>query len=156
MSIVMEPIAHVEGTRDVVEDDYWGGEETRIVLAAQYPDEALDGIEEFSHAEIIFFFDRLEPSKVFTGARRPRGNPEWPAVGVFAQRTKNRPNRMGATICRIVRREGRTLVVSGLDAIDGTPVLDIKPVFAEFLPAEPVTQPGWSHELMRFYWADKK
>jgi tRNA (Thr-GGU) A37 N-methylase len=80
-------------------------------------------------------------------------NPQWPESGIFAQRGKNRPNRIGNTICRILRREGRTLVVAELDAINGTPVLDIKPVMREFLPRDEVRQPTWSHELMRSYWA---
>jgi tRNA (Thr-GGU) A37 N-methylase len=129
--------------------------EARIVLSERFGPEALQGIEEFSHAEIIFFFDQVDPSKITTGARHPRNNPEWPAIGIFAQRGKNRPNRMGSTICRILRREGRILVVAELDAIDGTPVLDIKPVMREFLPRDEVRQPAWSHELMRAYWARK-
>lgn len=73
-------------------------------------------------------------------------------VGIFAQRAKARPNRLGATIVEIIRCEGNVLIVKGFDAIDGTPVLDIKPVLAEFLPRSPVRQPEWSHELMRDYW----
>src|ERR1043166_5883886 len=84
--------------------------------------------------------------------RRARNNPAWPQVGIFALRAKSRPNRIGATIVRILGREGRKLRVSGLDAIDGSPVLDIKPVLAEFLPREPVRQPAWTHDLMRDYW----
>ena len=113
---------------------------------------SLDGLETFSHAEIIFVFDRVDEASIVTGARHPRGNTAWPRVGIFAQRGKARPNRLGATIVRIEKREGRTLHVRGLDAVDGTPVLDIKPVFTEFLPREPVRQPAWSHELMRDYW----
>jgi tRNA (Thr-GGU) A37 N-methylase len=89
------------------------------------------------------------------GARHPRNNQQWPAVGIFAQRGKNRPNRLGTTICTLVRVEGRALVVQELDAIDGTPILDIKPVMAEFLPRSAVRQPAWSHELMREYWLQK-
>jgi tRNA (Thr-GGU) A37 N-methylase len=73
-------------------------------------------------------------------------------VGIFAQRGKTRPNRIGSTICRIVGVEGRTLVVAELDAIHGTPVIDIKPVMQEFLPREPVRQPEWAHQLMKNYW----
>jgi len=104
------------------------------------------------HAEVLFLFDQVDPSEIVTGARHPRNNPEWPAIGIFAQRGKNRPNRIGSTICRILRREGRRLFVAELDAIDGTPVLDIKPVMAEFLPREEVRQPSWSRELMSRYW----
>jgi len=88
-----------------------------------------------------------------TGARHPRGRHEWPAVGIFAQRAKARPNRIGCTICQVVRVEGTSLYVAELDAIDGTPVLDIKPILAEFLPRGEVRQPAWSHELMRDYWS---
>jgi tRNA (Thr-GGU) A37 N-methylase len=73
-------------------------------------------------------------------------------VGIFAQRARARPNRLGTTIVRIISCEGARLRVRGLDAIDGTPVLDIKPVMAEFLPREPVRQPAWSTELMADYW----
>ncbi len=81
----------------------------------------------------------------------PRGNPEWPAVGIFAQRAKNRPNRLGVSTCELVGVDGCTLDVRGLDAIDGTPVLDVKPYLAEFGPRSPVHQPVWSHELMAGY-----
>jgi len=73
-------------------------------------------------------------------------------IGMFAPRAKGRTNRLGSTIVRIIGSEGRRLRVQGLDAIDGTPVLDIKPVMSEFLPREAVRQPDWSCELMRDYW----
>lgn len=98
---------------------------------------------------------QIDPSKIVTGARHSRNNKGWPAVGIFAQRGKNRPNRIGSTICRIVRVEGIRLFVAEFDAIDGTPVLDIKPVMAEFLPRQEVRQPAWSHDLMRNYWLRK-
>jgi tRNA (adenine37-N6)-methyltransferase len=71
---------------------------------------------------------------------------------IAAQRGKNRPTGIGSTICRILRRGGRRLFVAELDAIDGTLVLDIKPVMSEFLPREEVRQPSWSRELMSRYW----
>jgi tRNA-Thr(GGU) m(6)t(6)A37 methyltransferase TsaA len=148
----IEPIGHVRGSRAETDDDFWGGTETSIVLCDDIPAEALDGIEDFSHAEVVFVFDRVDPAKVVTGARHPRGNAEWPSIGIFAQRGKDRPNRLGSTIVRIVGREGRTLRVAEFDAVDGTPVVDIKPVFSEFLPRGPVAQPEWSREIMRDYW----
>jgi tRNA (Thr-GGU) A37 N-methylase len=75
-------------------------------------------------------------------------------VGILAQRGKNRPNRIGLTTCEIVGRNEASLRVRGLDAIDGTPVLDIKPVMREFLPRGEVRQPEWATELMRGYWAN--
>ena len=99
----------------------------------------------------MYVFDRVDPGKIERGARHPRNNPAWPKVGIFAQRGKNRPNRIGTTICRVERVEGLRLHVTGLDAIDGTPVLDIKPYMAEFGPRGEVRQPSWSHELMAGY-----
>lgn len=146
------PIARVHSARVNVEDDYWGGTEARLVLTDAVEPDALDGLEEFSHAEIIYVFDRVPPEKIIHGARHPRNNPAWPKAGILAQRGKNRPNRLGATIVRIIRREPGALVVAELDAVDGTPVLDIKPVMAEFLPRTRVWQPEWSAELMQNYW----
>ncbi len=85
-------------------------------------------------------------------ARHPRNNEEYPKVGIFAQRGKNCPNRLGATIVKVVRREGKCLVVQGLDAIDGTLILDMKPVMKEFLPKEEIKQPDWATDLMKNYW----
>ena len=152
MHITVEPIGFVRGARSEAVDDYWGAEESSIELVESFPAEALQGLTDFSHAEIIFVFDRVDPARAVTMARHPRNNPDWPVVGIFAQRGKDRPNRLGSTICRILRCEGTCLVVAELDAIDGTPVLDIKPVLAEFLPRGEVRQPQWSHELMREYW----
>lgn len=150
--ITLQPVAYVRSPRREVEDDHWGNVVAAIELAADLPDEALDGIDAFSHIEVIYCFDRVAADKIVAGARHPRNNPAWPRVGIFAQRGKNRPNRLGATIVRLLGRAGRTLSVAGLDAVDGTPVLDIKPVMREFLPREAVQQPAWVDELMADYW----
>lgn len=156
MNMQVEAIGFVEAARPHAEDDFWGGEEACIKLAEGFMPEALQGLSEFSHVEILFFFHEVEPSKVVRGARHPRNNVAWPAVGIFAQRGKNRPNRIGSTICRVIRVEGTSLFVAELDAINGTPVLDIKPVMAEFLPRQQVRQPAWSRELMQEYWSRKQ
>ncbi len=150
----IEAIGTVRATRREPTDDRWGGAESLIVLADGLDEQALAGLETFSHAEILFVFDRVDPARVERAARHPRGNPAWPRVGIFAQRGKDRPNRLGSTIVRVLGREGRALRVAELDAIDGTPVVDIKPVLREFLPRTPVRQPEWATELMRAYWDD--
>ena len=150
--IAIEPIGYVRNRRRAAEDDCWGGIESSIVLADSFEPDSLLGIEEFSHAEVLFHFDRVAETKIVRGARHPRNNRAWPQVGIFAQRGKNRPNRLGSTIVRVLARDGRSVRVAGLDAIDGTPVVDIKPVLREFLPREPVRQPSWSTELMTHYW----
>jgi tRNA-Thr(GGU) m(6)t(6)A37 methyltransferase TsaA len=150
--ITLSPIGVVKSSRRVVEDDHWGEIASEIELDSSFTEEALYQIEEFSHAEIIYYFHLVEDGKIETGARHPRNNKDWPKVGIFAQRGKNRPNRLGVTIVKIIKREGAHLFVQGLDAVDGTPVLDIKPVMKEFLPREDIRQPGWSTELMKNYW----
>ena len=150
--IMVTPIGYVRSPRGDLRDDHWGDVEARIEIAADYDPACLDGIEAFSHAEVLFQFNRVAEGAIERGARHPRGTREWPRVGIFAQRGKDRPNRLGSTIVRIAGRDGRVLRVIGLDAIDGTPVLDIKPVMVEFLPREAVRQPEWAHELMREYW----
>jgi tRNA (adenine37-N6)-methyltransferase len=151
MSIVLEPVALVKNNRTDLSDDYWGSIISEIELLPNIPDKAFDGIDEFSHLEIIFHFNQSDKSKVvFSG--HPRGNKDWPHVGIFAQRKKDRPNAIGLTVVELIKREGNKIWVKYLDAIDGTPILDIKPVMKEFLPAKEIKQPQWSVELMKDYW----
>ena len=152
MTITLTPIGHVVSPRDDTSDDYWGDVESRIELTPDFAAEAFEGIDTFSHVEVLFYFDRVADDRIERGARHPRGNADWPLVGIFAQRAKNRPNRLGVSVARLVARHERYLVLRGLDAINGTPVLDIKPVMREFLPSGEVLQPAWSHEVMSRYW----
>lgn len=152
-SISLLPIGTVRSTRTKPTDDNWDAEQPCIELdAAQFTSEALAGLAEFSHVEVVFHMNQVELASLETSARHPRNNPNWPRVGIFAQRAKNRPNRIGVTICRILQVDGLKVHVEGLDAIDESPVLDIKPWVAEFGPRGPVKQPGWISELMSGYW----
>lgn len=153
MSYTVEPIGFVHASRANPEDDFWGGEQAQIVLAGHLGPDAYAGLESFSHVEVLYLFHQVAEEKIVFGARHPRNNTAWPKVGIFAQRAKNRPNRIGSTICRIVGVAGRVLKVRELDAIDGTPVLDVKPVLREFLPREQTSQPAWATELMADYWS---
>lgn len=153
--ICISPIGVVHNSRLTLADDAWGGLVSEIRLDPALPEESLAGLEAFSHAEIIFQFHLVGENEIVVGARHPRENPLWPEVGIFAQRARLRPNRLGLTVVRILRRQGRSLFVEGLDAVDGTPVLDIKPVMQEFLPREEIRQPEWSRELMKDYWKSK-
>ncbi|MGN7313191.1 SAM-dependent methyltransferase [Alkalicoccobacillus gibsonii] len=150
--IKMEPIGYVASERSEVKDDHWGMVQSKILVNHSFSEESLFEIESFSHVEVIFYFHEVEEDKIIIGARHPRNNEAYPLTGIFAQRGKNRPNRLGLTTARIIKREGLTLFVENLDCIDGTPVLDIKPVMKEFLPKGSITQPTWSHELMKHYW----
>jgi tRNA-Thr(GGU) m(6)t(6)A37 methyltransferase TsaA len=152
MEIILQPVATVKNTRTDLSDDYWGSVTSEIELWPGIPADAFNGIDAFSHLEIIFHFNQSDRSKiVFKG--HPRGNVQWPEVGIFAQRKRDRPNAIGLTIVELVKREGNKIWVKYLDAIDGTPILDIKPVMKEFLPAKAIQQPQWSVELMKEYWS---
>jgi tRNA (Thr-GGU) A37 N-methylase len=152
-TITIHPVGFVRGGRSEPVDDAWDAVEARIELDATLlgPDAAL-GLDAFSHVEVIFHFDRAAAADVNTGARHPRGRRDWPLVGILAQRGKDRPNRIGVTVCRILSVDGLSLRVRGLDAIDGTPVLDIKPVMTGFLPRGDRREPDWAGELMQDYW----
>jgi len=149
---VVTPIATVSTARNEAIDDDWGAVESTITLDASFDADALQGIGEFSHLEVIYLFHLVDPAGAHRGSRIPRGNPAWPAVGIFAQRAKDRPNRIGLTTCELIDVDETTVRVRGLDAIDGTPVLDIKPYMKEFAPRSATRQPAWSHELMASYY----
>jgi len=151
--IVLQPVAQVRGGRMQPEDDSWDREVAEIVLAPRFGPAALAGLSDFSHIEVIFHFDQVPENEINTGARHPRGRTDWPLVGIFAQRGRNRPNRIGVSICRLLSVDGTRLKVRGLDAVDGTPVLDIKPVMTGFLPRGEIREPEWAGALMKDYWA---
>jgi len=153
MKIEMEPVATVRGGRTEAIDDDWGNVEARIELdASRFGAGSVAGIGEFSHLVVVYHFHRADPQKIELEARHPRGNTAWPKVGIFAQRGKNRPNRIGVSTCSIVGVDGTAILVRGLDAIDGTPVLDIKPFFRDFEPRGDVREPDWVSEIMSAYW----
>jgi tRNA-Thr(GGU) m(6)t(6)A37 methyltransferase TsaA len=146
------PIGFVTSSRREVVDDDWDRVDTAIRLVEPFEPASVRGLDEFSHIDVLYVFDRVDPTTVHTGSRVPRNNPAWPEVGIFAQRVKNRPNRLGLTTCELLAVDGTELRVRGLDAVDGTPVIDIKPYMIEFGPRTDVRQPAWSRELMADYW----
>jgi tRNA (Thr-GGU) A37 N-methylase len=151
--ITMWAIGHVRGGRSEPIDDSWDSVEAKIELdPAQFTAEAMAGLADFSHIEVVYHFDRVPDDEIQTGSRHPRGRKDWPKVGILAQRGKGRPNRIGVTVCRLLGVDGLALRVRGLDAIDGTPVLDIKPVMKGFLPRSEISEPQWAAEIMREYW----
>ncbi len=151
MEISLTSIARVKNSRITPTDDFWEEVVAEIELANHIPTEAFENISDFSHLETIYFFDKAESKDlVFSG--RPRGNPVYPSVGIFGQRKKDRPNTIGLCTVQLLEHNGRTIKVKYLDAMDGTPVLDIKPVFKEFQPKGEIRQPLWVADLMKNYW----
>jgi tRNA-Thr(GGU) m(6)t(6)A37 methyltransferase TsaA len=146
--VTLKVVGTVRNGRDSVEDRDWGALVSTIEMMPEYAG-GLDGIEEFSHA-IVLFYMHLLPYEPLTIRRRPRGRADMPLLGVFAQRARMRPNHVGITSCAIVGVETGGLVVRGLDAVDGTPVLDIKPYVPVF-DRRDAAVPEWMDRLMGGY-----
>lgn len=147
----LRQIGLVQGGRGEIREDDWGGEMARIVLDADlFEPFATLGLKAFSHLEVVYYFHLS--TRVRYGAAHPRSNPAWPRVGVLADHTPHRPNHLGVSVCELISVSGLELAVRGLDAVDGTPVLDVKPYVEEFGPRGPVREPSWIRELMRTYY----
>jgi tRNA (adenine37-N6)-methyltransferase len=148
--ITVTPIGVVRGGRNQIYEDNWGGVTATIVLdPAEVDPDATAGLEDFSHVDVVFRFHLAVSTR--RGAFHPRGNPEWPPVGVLAGRSPLRPNHIGVSSCELLAVDGLELTVRGLDALDGSPVLDIKPYLTEMAPRQEVREPDWVRALMREY-----
>jgi tRNA-Thr(GGU) m(6)t(6)A37 methyltransferase TsaA len=151
VTVELEAIGVVRGGRAEIFEDSWGEVTADIELDPdQLEPSATLGLEEFSHIEVVYHFDRA--TKTRRGSEHPRGNPDSPRVGVLAGHGPMRPNHLGVSRCELVAVDGLRITVRGLDALDGTPVLDIKPWVTEFAPRTPTRQPQWITELMRAYY----
>jgi tRNA-Thr(GGU) m(6)t(6)A37 methyltransferase TsaA len=153
--ILLHPIGIVRSpVTDPSRDEYWGG--IQSVIELDVPSEAIAGLGEFSHIVVVYHFHQVAPESVERGARHPKGRQDWPSVGIFSQRAKRRPNRIGVSTCRLLKIDGSKLTVEELDAIDGSPVIDVKPYMSGFGPVGEVREPQWSRELMSTYFAPSK
>jgi len=135
---------------DIQHTDNWGAVRSAITIDERFGEACLQGLEGFSHVEVLFIFDQFPENVDFREPRPYRGRCDLPPVGVFAGRGPRRPNRIGLTCCAIESVRGRELTVVGLDAVSGTPVIDLKPTMAEFRPAT-TKQPEWVSRLMSEY-----
>jgi len=151
--IIIKPIGIVVSTRKIVADDNWAQENSEIQLdPEQFQSESLQGISSFSHIYVLFYMHLVKANAIHYTARHPRGDNNWPKVGIFAQRAKDRPNQLGLTVCELIKVDGLSIKVRGLDAINQTPVIDIKPYFKQFGPKGEVIQPDWVDSLMKSYY----
>jgi tRNA-Thr(GGU) m(6)t(6)A37 methyltransferase TsaA len=144
------PIGIVRSAAAQQMDEAWGGVESEIHVDDAWAS-GLRGIDGFSHALIVFWMHEARFDAATDLVRRPRGRADLPETGIFAQRAKHRPNPIGITAVRVLGCDGKVLRVRGLDAIDGTPVLDIKPYVAAFDRVDVATQPAWMDDIMRDY-----
>ncbi len=129
----------------------WSDVVSAIHLEPQYQG-GLQGLQGFSHVLVVFWLDQATGFDVNKQLlRKPRGMEDLDALGVFAQRTKYRPNPIGVTAVELVGIEGGVVKVKGLDALDGTPVLDLKPYMPAFDRVENVRMPSWVARFMEGY-----
>lgn len=150
-SFTITPVGTVRNDRtDVQHTDNWGAVRSTITMDERFGEVSLQGLEGFSHVEVLFIFDQFPELEDYREPRPYRGRSDLPPVGVFAGRGPRRPNRIGVTCCAIESVQGRELTVVGLDAVSGTPVIDLKPAMAEFLPGT-VEQPEWVSDMMAEY-----
>lgn len=149
--ITVYPIGVVSGGRSQISEDHWGAVISRLILdPAELDPDATLGLGEFSHLEVVFRFH--QQTRIRRDAAHPRGNPAWPRVGVLAGHSPVRPNLLGVSRCALLEVAGLELTVQGLDAIDGTPILDIKPYTTKFQPRDPIREPAWMRQLMADYY----
>ncbi|MFI1093225.1 SAM-dependent methyltransferase [Streptomyces sp. NPDC020917] len=150
-SFEVTPIGTVRNERtDVQNTDNWGAVRSTITVDERFGEACLQGLEGFSHVDVLFVFDQLPERDDYREPRPYRGRSDLPPVGVFADRGPRRPNRIGVTSCAIESVRGRELTVVGLDALSGTPVIDLKPTMREFQAVD-VQQPQWVSDLMADY-----
>lgn len=146
--IVMRPIGFVENGQTEAVDEGWGGVVSTVRLREDLGG-IVDGLDQFSHALIICYLH--ETPDVPEVRRRPRGREDMPMLGLLAQRARHRPNPIAVTAVEVVAVHHDRLEVRGLDAIHGTPVLDIKPYFPIFDRRE-ARVPEWVDRLMEGYY----
>ena len=150
-SFEITPIGTVRNERtDIQQSDHWGAVRSTITVDERFGDACLQGLELFSHVEVLFVFDQFPEGGDYREPRPYRGRTDLPPVGIFATRGPRRPNRVGVTCCAIESVDGRELTVTGLDAVTGTPIIDLKPMIVDFVRAD-ATQPAWVSDLMSEY-----
>ena len=125
--------------------DGWASVRSDVILRDELTD-ALDGIEGYSHVIVVFAFDRVPESEQRQRVRL-RGDPALPEQGVLATRSQVRPSPLGMSVVRLLRRRRNIIRVEGLDAIDGTPVLDIKPYYPNYDAVPDAGVPEWARQL---------
>ncbi len=146
----IKPIGIVKSDAREAIDENWGQVVSEIHLQNDLKN-GLAGLDNFSHAIIIFFMHQATFNSATDLKRHPRGILNISESGIFAQRAKHRPNPIGITTVKILEIKDNVLTVQGLDAIDGTPVIDIKPYFPVFDNVNNPIFPGWVNNFMKDY-----
>jgi tRNA (adenine37-N6)-methyltransferase len=146
----IEPIGVVESPVKEPVDEAWGSVTSKVILRPEYAPGLL-GLDAFSHVIVVTYLHKafFDPARHLQ--RRPRGLEQMPKVGIFSQRAKDRPNYLGFTAVELLAVGENDITVRGLDAIDGTPVIDIKPYFPQYDRILSARVPDWVNALMKGY-----
>ena len=150
MELRIKPIGYVQSPILEETDKEWGKVISEIIIEEQYT-KGLIGLKEFSHIIVVFFMHKAIFNSNQHLVRRPQERPDMPLIGIFAQRAKHRPNPIGVSSVELLGANNNEIQVKGLDAIDGTPVLDIKPYFPVMDNKADVRTPNWINRLMINY-----
>ena len=146
MDMKIKTIGIVKNSVKEPKDDDWTTVVSEIIINKKY-EQALDQVDGFSHILVLYWMNRITPAKRLKLKVHPKRRKDLPLVGVFATRSPARPNPIGLTTARVLERSGNVLKVTGLDAIDGTPVLDIKPYIPGYDSPARAKTPAWMKEL---------
>jgi tRNA-Thr(GGU) m(6)t(6)A37 methyltransferase TsaA len=144
--ICLEPVGFVK-TEAVGKEVRDKNVVSQLIFREEYT-VALEGVEDFSHLFVLFWLHRISDEDKRIMKVHPRGRSGMPLLGIFATRTPHRPNPIGLTRVKILKIEGNVITVQGLDAFDGTPVLDIKP-FDSWDTTEDFKVPKWWMKLAK-------
>ena len=142
MEMNLTPIGFVKNNVTEPKRGDWEAVTSEIIINEDLK-QGLSRIDEFSHLIVIYWMHKLPPSQRSVIEVHPKGNQNLPLVGVFASRSPARPNPIGITTVKLLERRDNVLKVTGLDAIDQTPVLDIKPYISDHDSASEIKTPDW-------------
>lgn len=141
--ITLKPIGFVKNNVKESRFGDFDDEVSEIIVDEKFTD-GLNNIEDYSHVIIVFWMDKVKKCNI---THRPQGNPDVPVVGIFACRCTPRPNPIAITTVKLIGHEGNKIKVEGLDILDGTPVIDIKPYWPQYDKVENEKIPGWVNKL---------
>lgn len=148
MGISLKAIGRVRNSIGKMKREGWESVVSEIILDPQL-EEALAGVEDYSHLLILFWLSRVQKAGRGMKKIHPKARQDLPLVGIFATRTQYRPNPIGLTLVKLLGRRKNVLRVRGLDALNGTPVIDIKPITPRHEFPKDIRVPKWYDQLWK-------
>ena len=141
--ITLHPIGTVKNNVKEQRFGDFANEVSEIIVDEKYTD-SLIGIEDYSHVIIVYWMDKVKEQVI---THRPQGNPAVPIVGIFSCRCPQRPNPIAMTTVKLLSRNKNTIKVQGLDILDGSPIIDIKPYWPQYDKVQNERIPAWVNKL---------